>query len=238
MSLELAEIAAGLPVAASFAMAAGITALKEGRRRSSLNEAMHELRRPLQTLALALPEDSATAVAAESSLRMAVAAVDRLDREINGGPAAESSTRVPLRPLVEAAVERWQRRAALAGRSLDLSWKATDPRMEGDEVELAQAVDNLISNALSHGGAEVTVEVREGEGSLRLAVLDRARGDAKPQPRRSRRLRGRLTGRSRHGHGLRIVRRIAARHRGSFRLRRSARGGEARLDLPLIEVNQ
>jgi hypothetical protein len=39
--------------------------------------------------------------------------------------------------------------------------------------------------------------------------------------------------RRRHGHGLRIVRRAAARHGGSFRLRRSADGGEALLDLPL-----
>src|SRR3954447_25761137 len=56
MALELAEVAAGLPMAASFALAGGLTTLREGRRRSSLNAAMHELRRPLQVLTLALPD--------------------------------------------------------------------------------------------------------------------------------------------------------------------------------------
>ena len=71
-------------MAASFAMAGGITAFREGRRRSSLNEAIHELRRPLQALALSLPRRLARAEAMRSALQMAAAAVDRLEREING----------------------------------------------------------------------------------------------------------------------------------------------------------
>ena len=59
MTMELAEIAAGLPLAASFALAGGINTLREGRRRAALNEAMHELRRPLQALSLALLTDPA-----------------------------------------------------------------------------------------------------------------------------------------------------------------------------------
>jgi len=47
----------------------------------------------------------------------------------------------------------------------------------------------------------------------------------------------RLAGRRRHGHGLRIVRRVAARHGGSFRLRRSPSGTEACLELPLSGAN-
>lgn len=232
MALELAEIAAGLPLAASLAMASGITAFREGRRRSSLNEAMHELRRPLQVLALSLPASSSAKEALESSLRMATAALDRLDREINGETAADAPASVPVRSLVEDAVERWRERIGGEGRSLSLSWSATEPELCGDPVELAQALDNLISNAVEHGGAEVALEVREGGGFLRLAVCDRgasAGSDRGDRPR----LRDRLSGRSRHGHGLRIVRRVAGAHGGSFRLHRSARGSEARLDLPL-----
>jgi signal transduction histidine kinase len=185
MPVELAEIAAGLPLAASFAMASGLTALREGRRRSALNEAVHELRRPLQALAFSLSPDPGRGEAAESALRMAAAAVDRLDREINGEPAAALAGPVLVKPVIEAALARWRPRATAAGRSLDLTWEAADPVVSGNETDLVQALDNLISNGFEHG------------------------------------------------HGLKIVRRVAARHHGSFHLRRSPGGTEARLDLPL-----
>lgn len=236
MAIELAELAAGLPMAASFAMAGGIAALREGRRRSSLNEAMHELRRPLQGLALALPAGSSADEAAESSLRMAVAALERLDREINGERPLPEEKRVPLRPLVESAVERWRNQAKLNGVALRVRWTAGDSVFRGDPVGLAQALDNLISNALRHGGGEITIDVRATAGVLRLAVLDSGGATVTLRSRRRSVLRDRLAGRSRHGHGLRIVRRLAAGQGGSFRLRRRPGGTEARLELPLSGV--
>jgi signal transduction histidine kinase len=231
MTVELAEIAAGLPVAASFAMATGITAFREGRRRSSLNEAIHELRRPLQALALSLPGDSRRAEAMGSALQMAAAAVDRLDREVNGGLVEAAPEPVALRPIVESGIERWRVRAAAEGRPLRLRWSAGAVELQGHEVELTQAVDNLISNALEHGCGEVTVEVRREGDLVSVEVGDDGRS---PRHSKRRRLRGRDRGaRRRHGHGLRIVRRFAARHGGSFRLHRSPRGTTARLTLPL-----
>ncbi|MGN6556855.1 MAG: hypothetical protein ACTHLH_02445, partial [Solirubrobacterales bacterium] len=117
MALELAEIAAGLPMAASFALAGGITTLREGRRRNGLNEAMHELRRPLQTLSLAIPADSA---AADSSLEMVTAALERLDCEINGSPLEAGKETVAITPLLQMAAERWKTQAVLRGRCLRL----------------------------------------------------------------------------------------------------------------------
>jgi len=232
VGIELAEVVAGFPLVLSFAMAGGINALREGRRRTSLNEAVHELRRPLQALALSLPEGAEASAAVDSSLRMAAAAVDRLDREINGGWDSGELTPVAPRRVVEAAVARWRARAEIAGRPLRLSWSASDPLLRGEPVELGQAVDNMISNAFEHGGGEVAVEVGEGEGSLLLAVLDDGR--SAPSSRR-RGIVGRagIGGRGRHGHGLRVVRRAAARHGGRFRLRRTSRGTEARLELPM-----
>src|SRR5215469_1613922 len=147
MFLELAEVAAGLPMAASFAVAGGITTLREGRRRASLNEAMHELRRPLQVLALALPSDSRRGEVCESSLRIAAAALERLDREINGRPAAQPPEPVALKAVVEAVAGRWKLPALLRGRRLKLFWEATDSHLFSGEIELVQALDNLISNA-------------------------------------------------------------------------------------------
>jgi signal transduction histidine kinase len=230
---ELSELAGGLPIAASFAMATGITALREGRRRSSLNEAMHELRRPLQGLALSLPEEGSKRGSAEPCLRMAVAALERLDREINGDALEAPIAPVSPRPVVEAAIDRWRCSAAALGRPLGLEWKARDPLLRTRAGDLAQALDNLISNALVHGSGAVVVEAAERGERLHLVVRDG--GCAQEGRHRRQMLRSvRIGGRDRHGHGLRIVRRVVARCGGSFRLRRSPGGTEARLELPLV----
>ncbi|HEU5064089.1 MAG TPA: ATP-binding protein [Solirubrobacterales bacterium] len=232
MALELAQVVTGFPLVASFAIAGGIAVLREGRRRASLNAAVHELRRPLQVMALSLPADSGAAGGLDSSLRLAAAAVDRLESEINGARPQGEVAPVAVGSLVEATVERWRGRAALEGRSLSLRWRAGDSLVTGDEIELLQTVDNMINNAFEHGSGAVVVEVRESGGRLRLAVLDS--GSSTPSPRSGgRSLRARVDGRARHGHGLKIARRAAARHGGDFRLRCSSRGTEARLELPL-----
>lgn len=231
MTIELSTLAAGLPMATSFAMASGFVARREGRRRGALNAAMHELRRPLQALSLSLPT-SAEGEALESTLAMAVAAMDRLDREINGSALAVRRERVSPRTLVEAAVARWQPAVARSGRRMRLQWSGVDPVLDGDPVAIAQAVDNLISNAIEHGEGAIGVEVEATAGLLRLAVRDRGRG--KVDGGRIRTVaRARFGGRGRHGHGLSIVRRVAAQHGGSFRLRRLESGAEAILALPL-----
>jgi signal transduction histidine kinase len=232
--VQLLELATELPVAVSFAMAGGITAFREGRRRASLNEAMHELRRPLQVLALSLSGDPKSTEALHSSLQVTAAAVDRLDREINGKSVPATAGPTAARPVVEAALARWQTRASLTADSLTLRWSAGEVVVAGGEVELNQAVDNLISNGLVHGGGQVSIEGRRNGDLFCLVVRNSA-----PLERRSRRRHGevwaRLSGRSRHGHGLRVVRRVAADCGGSFRLRRSGGRYEARLQLPLAE---
>ncbi|HYQ78001.1 MAG TPA: HAMP domain-containing sensor histidine kinase [Solirubrobacterales bacterium] len=230
MPVELAQIAAGLPLAASFAMATGFTALREGRRRSALNEAVHELRRPLQALAFSLPADPDRGEAAESALRMAAVAVERLDREINGEPATALVESVPVRPLVEAALARWRPHAAAVGRSLVLTWKATEPVLSGQKADLVQALDNLISNGFEHGRGPVEIWVGEEGGRLLFAVRV---GGSSGVPGSHRRPEPGQRAAGRHGHGLKIVRRVAERHGGSFRLCRCCGGSEARLELPL-----
>lgn len=232
MPLELAELAAGLPFAASFAMAGGISVLREGRRRTALNEAIHELRRPLQVIAFLAPGSTDGAEVLESSLRLAAAAVDRLDCEINGKPVPDPVEVTLVRPLIESAVERWRVRASLEGREVNLKWEAGDSSLLGDAVELAQAMDNLINNGLTHGSGEVAIEAERVEGELRLVVGNRKR--VKPADLRRRRGLGEwISGRRRHGHGLRIVRRVAVRNGGSFDFRRRGDRCEAVLELPL-----
>ena len=231
----LAEIAAGWPLAASLA-AATAGGLRAGRRRTALNEALHELRRPLQALALSAP---AGRRAEPAALQMAATALERLEREINGEPAASAFETLQARPLLEAAVARWRSRAALAGGSLELRWGAGEALVSADGYALAQALDNLVVNAIEHGGPGIVVEARAAGGRLRIDVCDSGRA-SRPDSRRETpaELIARLSGRRRRGHGLRVVRRVATTHDGEFALRPSDSGTTAVLELPLLEAGE
>jgi len=235
MKLELAQLVASWPLGASLAAALAVRGLRVGRRRTALNEALHELRRPLQVLALSgsgtRPQGPA---AIQGSVQMAAMALERLEREINGEPAPSTRMSIAVSPLLEAAVGRWGARARMAGCSLSLRLVAGGPTVEGDRGELGQALDNLIVNAIEHGGSTILVEALARDGRLRVAVIDRGRDsglEARHEDPAA--LIARLTGRRRHGHGLRVVRRVAAGHGGDFRLRCSEGETEAVLELPL-----
>jgi signal transduction histidine kinase len=238
MKAELTQLVASWPLGASLAAAVAVRGLWVGRRRSALNEALHELRRPLQALALSAPGSmqGAGPAAIQGSVQMAATALERLDREINGEPLASARAPIAAKPLLETTVGRWRARAATAGDSLSLRWQAGQPTVVGDRCELGQALDNLIVNAIEHGGSEVVVEARIRAGQLRVAVIDRGFGShPEAGPKAADGLVARFTGRRRRGHGLRVVRRVASGHGGAFRLRCSEQETEAVLELPLSD---
>jgi two-component system sensor histidine kinase HydH len=236
--IELAEIAVGWPLTATMAGLAGAQALRSGRRRGALNEALHELRRPLQAIALAGAGPFAgPPPGVESSVRLAAAALERLDREVNGGGSLRRPAEaVEVRPLLEAAARRWRARASLGGGSLSVRWRAGHAVVAGDRVELAQALDNLIVNAIEHGGPAISIDARPYKGRVRIVIADSGRA-VRPDARRDTpaEVIARLSGRRRHGHGLAVVRQVAAAHRGRFALRRSERGSLALFELPLAD---
>jgi signal transduction histidine kinase len=221
-------------------------AFRDGRRRTVLNERLHELRRPLQALALMAPRGGPPG-AGDGSVEMAAAALAALEWEINGEREAGATAIVALRPLLEAARRRWHGQAAMCGTGLGLRWDADEAVVEGNRLELAAALDNLIANALEHGGGQVELAADLAGDRICLAVVDSGSGAGRRarqreavlkgrDARRRRDLRGpfgRLPGRARHGHGLRLVRRTAARHGGAFALHKGECGTSAVLELPL-----
>ncbi len=220
----LAELgSAGWPAGLAAAAAFAGHRLREARRRAVLNGALHELRRPLQALALVPPAQGLSSGPGPAEL--ALAALDDLDREINGCPRGLARRPVACRALVESAVERWRGLAAQARRSLELHWRAGTATVMADPHRVAQALDNLLANAVEHGGLRVWVETAIRSGAVRISVTNTV-PDARARPRR------RGPGR---GHGLRVVASIAADHGGRFEIRRSATTWAANLELPLAE---
>jgi signal transduction histidine kinase len=208
------------PLALALATVALTGRRRRMRRRTALNRAVHELRRPLQALALSVPPG------ARRQLDAAAAALADLDREINGG-------RPPVRDSIEAsalaadAVRRWRGPARELGRAVELRWRAGGCRILCEPNAVARAVDNLIANALEHGGGTVRVEGTRAAGHVRLAVTDEGRSSARSaavaaQARDWRR-----------GHGRAVVAAIAARHGGRFASCAHAGGTSAVLELPV-----
>ena len=198
----------------------GLVRVRASRRRMALNRALHELRRPLQALALT-PGPARRQLRAPGSLELALAALDDLDVAINGSRPALARRPVAARPLLEAAVERWRGVAARRERSLAFEWAAGRAILIADPVRLGQALDNLLANAIEHGALRVVLRVDRSSVGLRIAVLTAVGPSvaSAPDPRR--------------GHGLAVVERVAAAHFGRFTLRRGPGDVEAVLELPL-----
>ena len=216
-------------VAVAVAVVAAARA-RELRLRARLNRALHELRRPLHALALAGGRAASTGRdASPDTLELALSALADLDRELNGSTASLRPVRVPGRVLAEAALERWRVPAARSGRALELRWAAGAAVVRADPTRTAQAIDNLLANAIEHGGLLITLRATIHAGRLRLSVTD---SGARSRPSRGVLGAGRA-GDRRRGHGLAIASAIAAAHGGRLLAERNGAGVTASLELPL-----
>jgi signal transduction histidine kinase len=218
---QLGEVALTVwPLGLTLAVVAAGDRVREARRRSALNRALHELRRPLQSLVLVSGTDPGPG---SHAIRVTLAALDDLDREINGDRPCPTRRPVAARALVEPAVERWRGAAAASRRSLTLNWRAGFAMVMADPARVAQALDNLIDNAVRHGGLRVSIVAAICPRGLRISVSDS--GTWSGELRRPRE--------SRHGHGLKVVATVAREHGGRFGMQQSPAGTTAVLELPL-----
>jgi signal transduction histidine kinase len=202
---------------------------RDMRRRCAIETALHELRRPLQALALGAGPGVSTKGNGDGPppLELAICALADLDRAVNGVEQLPETRRLlRLRPLVEGCIERWMPAAELSGCELDLEWRAGSAAVVADPRRLAQALDNLVANALEHGSSPVVVRALVFERGVRVAVSDC--GCAASDVRRRRH--------GRRHNGLRIVAAIAADCGGRFALERGPDGTVAVLELPLASL--
>lgn len=187
-----------------------------------LAEAAHELRTPLAALRLVVEHGTAAPQRAPAALDEALQLVDRLGRLVTG-------------LLARARVDAGSREVELTPLRLDQLVRQTigelpDPAgvtvtsevviVDGDPELLAQAVRNLVENALRHGGG-TPVEVTVTAG--RVEVRDH--GPGVPPEDRTRVFERHVTGAGSTGTGLAIVRWVAELHGGTARISRAPGGG-------------
>jgi signal transduction histidine kinase len=177
--------------------------------------------------------------AMELELSRAALALEDLSSARGRPPAGRLDVRrieqVDVAELVADSVLAWGDVAAERGVALHLA--AGEPRLYviGERVRLAQAVGNLIANAIEHGEGGVEVSLRSERGMVRIEVLDHGPGLPAPLDELRRRRRGRWRGGwAERGHGLAIVNQVAAAHRGRVASAPSRRGARVMLELPAV----
>ncbi len=197
--------------------------------RNVSNAIAHDLRTPLAELRSRLEELSLTKPAPEQTfaeLESAVADVDRVIRmfnallrlaEIDSGMRRSGFVALDMAEVAAAAVEFYQPAAELKNCSLTIVTDGPAP-LRGDAVLLAQALGNLIDNALKYTpeGGDIRVEVRRAPGlTIRVSVADTGPGicDADKPKVVERFYRGDLSrGTPGFGLGLSLVEAVARLH--------------------------
>jgi hypothetical protein len=196
-----------------------------------LRTPLAELRSRLEELSMARPS-SAEEISAE--LDGAVADVDRVIgifnallrlAELDTGMRRSGFVEVDATELASEAVEFYLPAAEL--KNAQLIFRATGPvRVPGDPVLLAQALGNLIDNALKYAGESVRIVVEVGalnlDGAVELSVADTGPGisDAEKAKVTERFYRGDASrGSPGVGLGLSLVEAVARLHGGRLVLK-------------------
>jgi signal transduction histidine kinase len=217
--------------------AAALTALAAGRelrrRRELVARACHELRGPLTAAGLALSAGAAPAHV-ERELRRATVLLDDLAAAGRGRRAADRAAPVDLGELLAHQEATWRLVAPAFGCTLHVERPPEDApaTVHGDGLRLAQAIGNLVANALEHASGRVELSARRAGGRVRVEVADEGPGLPAPVAALVARARG---GRGGRGRGLAVAADVAARHGGRLLAAPAPRGARLVLELPAWE---
>ncbi len=153
------------------------------RERRFVSDTSHELRTPLAALRteleLALRRER-TREELEGALRSAAEEAERLSQladdllvlaRSNAGKLPVRRERLAATDLMAGMKARFERRAAAAGRTLEVE---AEPglELEVDRLRAEQALGNLVENALRHGRGAIHLEARREDGRAELHVRD------------------------------------------------------------------
>jgi signal transduction histidine kinase len=207
-----------------------------GSRMEAVARACHELRGPLTAarLGLSFGERSGELSpehlrAIDTELGRATLALQDLADVGQGGPRLRGLERIDLSELVTDSVRAAWGLADEFGATVSSQWDGPGVAIWGDRLRLAQALGNLVSNAIEHGGGRVLVRGAV-VNVVRIEISDDGPGLPRPVAELIRRPR---RGRGTRGRGLAIAMTIARAHGGRVAAGPSSRGATVALELPL-----
>jgi signal transduction histidine kinase len=212
-------VTAALVIALMALIALGRRVVCDAERLRLMAEAEHELRGPLQTIALALEADARQAapdaLCAEvlrPEMERARTALADLAAARSGRRAAAVGEIVRLDRLVWRAATASDLAARRAGGGVHLDWSAGPVEIRANQGRLAQAIGNLLANAVEHGGGQVRVSGRRTKRGVRIEVRDSGRG-----------------------HGLTIAAKAIRESGGTLTAARAGSGTAVAIELPVAD---
>lgn len=225
-----------------FCLALGwaVRARRASRQVESLIKPIHELRGALGALDLGLATMQratpsrlgldASVTALRAPLERARLAVADLDACLLGRPAASATGAEPieLASIVLQCARSWSRLAPSYSSRFRIDWRAGPVLVRGNGGRLKQALDNLIANALEHGGGRVLVESDVQAGCVRVAISDGGPGPSRIGVKRRKR-----SACSPRGHGLSIAKDIVEAHGGKLLHGTGGNGAAIVVELPV-----
>lgn len=210
---------AGWALSGALAMRCAARERSAARRLDAVGDAEHELRGALTAFGLGLERLSRDPVGRRlgfslaSELDRARAALGDLAEARKGHASGSGCEPLALDRLARSAAAAWQPAARAHGRRVLVDWRAGPVRVRGDRGRLAQALGNLLSNAVEHGTGPIRIQATRVGGRVRIEVVNGLGHD--------------------RGRGLRIATRAVEDCGGTLALERAGGQAAAAVELPL-----
>jgi len=223
------------------------------RRISSKDEfisnAAHQLRNPVAGI-LALAEAVHNAPSPEAATKRSAELVEAaretssLTNQLlsferaSGTDVDRSGMEIDLRNLLRQITKRFGTQVAPKQVKLSLTLSGEDVAIKGDEIMLQEAILNLLTNAVVHGGPAMSTIaislVKEDENAIILLKDD---GVGIPREKLFEAISrfGQVSGGPGSGLGLPIAARVMKNHGGTLRLLDTSGGTAVLLELPVID---
>ncbi|MGN7161915.1 ATP-binding protein [Sphingomonas sp. SAFR-052] len=140
---------------------------------------IHEISQPLSTLALEASHLREIAAGADPEIAETAALIDRkaatlsqLVRRLRrfGGRAVDEPSALPVAALIDTVAALVAPEAKAARAVLSIAPVAPDLFVLGQEIELSQAIVNLVRNAFQAGDGRVFISVERGGDEVRIGI--------------------------------------------------------------------